>query len=525
MAGNYADRRRASRNTRRTRGQLPKHPKTQSPDFGCLGVWVIGYFSSSPSRVTRRRRSSIRWPPIMLWLSQRQLGSKDPAVRRKAMQELCQAPDARALAAFRTALADDDVEVRRLATTALAKLEDDNKIEPLLTALRDRDPEVVKTAITGLKRSIDPNVIAAIAPLVRNVDAGVRGHAGAALEAAGWKPTRREDEIWFAVSRNQFLRAAACGTAAIPALESVLSSGPYNFRVAAVEALGKIDDDRALRPLLSALKSPDSSVCVAAIDVLTKRGEAQAIPGIISLLRHKEPAARVAATESLGRLGAKQAIEPLRSLLKDPSWDVRRATAETLGRLKDAKSVEALSTNLNDLDADVREATALALGSLSDRRAIGALVKSLKDSTSGVRRIAAAALSRIDEDWSASPEAQVAIEELKTSLTDKDPDVRYLVGRLLVSLGQAAPESAALPPGDATAASTPEKRRKLAVSLFAAVLCDADRDLRQAAAEALGRLGDPRAQSALARAMTDADTGVRVAAEAALKSLPARAPA
>jgi HEAT repeat protein len=59
----------------------------------------------------------------------------------------------------------------------------------------------------------------------------------------------------------------------------------------------------------------------------------------------------------------------------------------------------------------------------------------LKDSTSGVRRIAAAALSRIDENWSSTPEARAAAEELKPSLYDKDPDVRRLVGQLLESLG------------------------------------------------------------------------------------------
>ena len=69
--------------------------------------------------------------------------------------------------------------------------------------------------------------------------------------------------------------------------------------------------------------------------------------------------------------------------------------------------------------------------------------------------------------------------------------------------------------------SSPEKRRKLAVSLFNAALCDVDRDVRQAAAEALGRLGDARAQSALTRTLADADAGVRLAAEAALKSLSA----
>lgn len=81
----------------------------------------------------------------------------------------------------------------------------------------------------------------------------------------------------------------------------------------------------------------------------------------------------------------------------------------------------------------------------------------------------------------------------------------------------AAPEPAA----EDMSASTVEKRRKLAVSLLLAILCDPDRDLRHAAAEALGRLGERRAESALTRTLRDPDTVVRSAAERALKALAA----
>jgi HEAT repeat protein len=183
--------------------------------------------------------------------------------------------------------------------------------------------------------------------------------------------------------------------------------------------------------------------------------------------------------------------------------------------------VEALTQTLADKDADVREATAIALGSMSDRRAIGPLVLALKDATSGVRRIAAAALSRIDENWSSSPEARAAVEELKPALYDRDPNVRNFVGQLLVNLGAAEPESVPEPDVGDVSASSAEKRRKLAVSLFLAILCDQDRDLRQAAAEALGRLGERRAEPALVRALRDPDSTVQSAAQQALQALAA----
>jgi HEAT repeat protein len=129
-------------------------------------------------------------------------------------------------------------------------------------------------------------------------------------------------------------------------------------------------------------------------------------------------------------------------------------------------------------------------------------------------------LSRIDENWSSSEEARAAVEELKSDLRNKNPQVRQNASRTLASLGQLdANEVAAAPDTEEPSAPAPEKNRKLVVSLFIATLCDTDRDLRQAAAEALGRLGDRRAESSLARALRDGDAGVRLSAEQALHSL------
>lgn len=454
----------------------------------------------------------------MLWLTKRQLKSKDAAARRKAVEKLCQTPHPRAFRALRASLADEDAEVRRFAATALGKLEDERCLEPLLEALRDRDAGVLKAAILALKRSSDERVVAALLPLLRHPDAGVRGQAAQVLEFSGWRPASGEEEIRLLAAKGQFARMASHGVPAIAALEAVIDSGPYSLCVGAVEALGEIGDTRALRALLRALEANDSAVCVAAVDALCRVGDPQVVEPLIAALRHHNGHVRAAAIDALRRLDATTAVEPLRALLRDPVWDVRRAAAEALGRLKDPRALDALAEALADGDGDVREASVRALGGLGDRRAIGPLVLALKDPTSGVRRIAAAALSRIDPDWSSSAEAQGAVKELKSALHEGDSNVRHFVGQLLVSLGvmdqEAAPEAAV----DELLASAPAKRRKLAVSLFVSLLCDVDRDLRQAAAEALGRLGDDRAHSPLLRALGDPDAGVRCAVEVALKS-------
>ena len=455
----------------------------------------------------------------MLWLTQRRLKSSNVASRRKAVERLCNVPSLRALGVLSGALEDEDAEVRRLAATALGKLEDDERLGPLLGALRDRDADVLKAAILGFKRTSDERVPAALLPLLRHANAGVRACAAQMLEHLGWRPAKREDEMWFLVAKGQCTRAASFGAAALVPLEMVLNSGPYSLCVSAVKGLAELNDQHVVRPLRKALKSEDATVAAAAVDALAKVGGPEVVQPLIEMLRHKNGHVRLAAVEALGSLGVATAAEPLRALLADPMWDVRRAAVETLGRLKDTRAVDALTHTLADKDEDVREATAITLGSLSDRRAIGPLVLALKDGTSSVRRIAAAALSRIDENWSASPEARAAVEDLKPALYDRDPDVRRFVGQLLVSLGAVEPEATADQGTEPVSASSLEKRRKLAVSLFLAILCDRDRDLRHAAADALGRLGEHRAEPALARTLRDPDTTVRSAAERALQAI------
>jgi HEAT repeat protein len=68
-------------------------------------------------------------------------------------------------------------------------------------------------------------------------------------------------------------------------------------------------------------------------------------------------------------------------------------------------------------------------------------------------------------------------------------------------------------------ASPAVKRKRVATNLFAAMLEDRDRDVRQAAAEALGRLGGDRARQALTRAADDPDGDVAAATQMALQML------
>jgi HEAT repeat protein len=253
-------------------------------------------------------------------------------------------------------------------------------------------------------------------------------------------------------------------------------------RVAAIEALSEVRDSRVIEPLVFALKDKDHYIRAMAASALGAIGDVSALPGLLAASN-------------------------------DPSWEVRKATVESLGRLKDPRSVDPLAERLKDSDHDVRLAAAEALGQVGDVRALDRLIVALVDEDSPVRQMAASALLRIDCRWEKSELAQKAVPDLKVALKHREYWVRQSASDVLAKISNLrAAEST--PTGFSNAA---HYRHQAAVEALLRALTDVDRDFRQAAAEALARLKDPRTVDPLVRSAQDEDLWVRRAASNALE--------
>jgi HEAT repeat protein len=459
----------------------------------------------------------------MFWLTMQQLKSGSAKTRKKAAQELWREANPRALSILAdAALSDPDAEVRQVATSALGRLKAPERFEPLFKALQDHEPDVVRSAVHGLRGASDERVVHKLVPLLRHHDFNVRTSAAQTIDTIRWAPSDREQRVWFCVAKGWFERAVASGPDALPALKLTADTGPVFAAVRAVEALGKIQDPRVGKMLCEALRSTEPAVCIAATDALAKLGGSEAVAALIPCLRSPHTQIRAEAARALGILGATEASTPISQMLEDREWEVRREAAIALGKLNNPETLEPLTKLLDDPDGDVREATAMALGKMGNRRAVPALILALKDEVAGVRRIAAAGLSRIDPDWVSLPETRAAAEKLKVAIQDADPAVRFFVAQLLVNLGEMSPEALLGFSPEDQLASPAIKRQRMATNLFIALLEDRDRDVRQAAAEALGHLGGERARQALTRAGNDPDGDVAAATQMALQALAAQ---
>ncbi|MGH9330590.1 MAG: HEAT repeat domain-containing protein [Vicinamibacterales bacterium] len=156
----------------------------------------------------------------------------------------------------------------------------------------------------------------------------------------------------------------AIGTSSLQPLVGAARAPQWVARRNAVWALGALDDERGVTPVLAALKD-------------------------------SEPPVRAIAAWALGALDAYDAVPALIEALKDSDAGVRSQVAWALGAIGDRRAVDGLVGALKDSAEGVRSQAAWALGALGDNRANFALAAALKDSSPKVRRQAAWALGAI----------------------------------------------------------------------------------------------------------------------------------
>lgn len=462
----------------------------------------------------------------MLWWTLQQLRSGDVSTRLKAVDKLADDSSLKAGEGLIAAFADKEESVRKAAAKALAGTHNDLFLQPLGRALRDPNAHVRETAADALRQLRNPECIPALVPLLSDSSATVRWQASRALEAFNWSPTDNASGARFAVARGKIEEAARFGPEAVDALTTVLQGGAYHQRREAVASLHHISDARVVKALLLALKDADDQVRSAAVEALNKIADPSSIDALVLALKDAHKHVRAVAATGLGLFGGNKAVEPLLHVVADKEWEVREAVCVALGRLKYPRAFDPLVAALKDGDREVREAAVRGLGHLNDARAIGPVLSALVDEQDSVRHVALATLATLDLHWERTDAAQKATPLLQEALKHNQYWVRQAAADALARIGgMKSNEPVPAAPATTTAASAPaisdpsHLRKQTTVDVLIGLLADFDRELRFAAAEALGRLGQSSAVAPLTRSFKDADKGVRKAAALAVETL------
>jgi HEAT repeat protein len=153
---------------------------------------------------------------------------------------------------------------------------------------------------------------------------------------------------------------------------------------------------KALADLLERSRERDASVRVAALEALAKIDHPGVLDTMIRALSDKNPTVRVTAVESLGTLNYEQSVPQLIDRLADSNSEVRMRAAESLGMLMSGgSSPSALIKRLQDSDRLVRIAVAETLGAIGDQKALPALRQALRDASPLVRSYVSESIGRL----------------------------------------------------------------------------------------------------------------------------------
>ena len=146
---------------------------------------------------------------------------------------------------------------------------------------------------------------------------------------------------------------------------------------------------------------------------------------------------RWALVHVIGASAKKVAVDTMLEELKHPSYVVRRRAAESLGGFKERRAVESLIAVLENMDEmkSIRAAAALSLGALKDERASAALLAALSDENAEIRWRAIGALGNLKDAKAISRLSEIVEDPLEPD------DVRNAAAAALGNIGNKAAEA------------------------------------------------------------------------------------
>jgi len=506
------------------------------------------------------------------------LRSDDESDRRMAAEDLGTMQDARAVPALVDALEDPSAAVREAAIDALSTIGGAAVIRAVLPALRSEEVYVRNAACVVL-RNIGEPAVTHLTQLVRDDDQDVRKFAVDTLGLIG-SPAAGEALIRALDDVNVNVAAAAAEALgqiryrpAIPKMVSVMQANSW-LRCTVARSLGQIGGAEAGRALVELIGDSDVMVVYAALRSLGEVGDESSLQYVLHMLEHENAAVVEAALGALEQILSRVnpqvgvalrrqiPLKPLLALLRNPEPQVRRSALALLAKIGHPDSLAALAHALaapeNRDHAELRHLATQAILSIKPRD-VAPILEVLHESAISpeaacelidvlgrlgqpaafdvvasysaheqpiVRRVVARSLASIDSER--------APLLLARALSDSDGHTRAHAARGLGTLLAGVAEAViSARPTDAQpeiraanawlAATFGPRQRADAVLLLSPLLKDEYPDVREAAARALGTIGNEAAFSVLQTLLNDADEGARMLAVAGLAAARANA--
>lgn len=166
----------------------------------------------------------------------------------------------------------------------------------------------------------------------------------------------------------------------------------------AIEALGKIQDERAIPYLIKGLGLPNQTASQLLADILARFGEKALDPIIKTISTSSQETQRFWGVHILGRSKNRKVISALKNALSDHIAKVRGEAAKGLGNIGARDAVSSLcKVFLEDPNSLVRDSCAEALGAIADERSLSTLIAGFSDLDIETRRRSMEAMEKMGE--------------------------------------------------------------------------------------------------------------------------------
>jgi len=159
------------------------------------------------------------------------------------------------------------------------------------------------------------------------------------------------------------------GLTALKRVEEYLNDDDSDVRIFAANIIAAAGHREAFAALMGALEDPEENVRYAAVEALGRIGDEKAIPLLISIL--SDEWARYPAIEALGMLKAGEAIPLLLKMYDEDEW-IRNAVIEALGNIGVAGPVGFLIDRLDTCNEMLLHTTLAALAKIEQNSPTGA---------------------------------------------------------------------------------------------------------------------------------------------------------
>jgi HEAT repeat protein len=424
---------------------------------------------------------------------QRALRDPDADIRAAAVDSLRLMGEP-AVDALMDTLDDPDHLVRVAAAEALGAIGGRKALGALLTLLKDADEDVRVGAVRSLAILGDPRALPFLIGQFSDSSSAIR--SAAADSTAEFGDTSLAVLLSALADRQTLVRITAAEALgklahikAVPSLIESLGDGVHEVRFGAAQALGEIGLP-AIKPLIGVLKNGNREERLAVLEALGRILDERARAGIEYALNDSDPDVREKAEKALKkhevfdvwrrawleRLTQEEVVSPTAAAIEQ----IDERIFETHG----ATEIDNLITALKDRKGTSQMAAAMRL-IMMGRPAVEGLIRAMKAEDPAIQTAAAEVLGEMRD---------ITVEPLIDALHDDDVFVRIVAARNLGKIGN----------------------EQSLETLIGALQGDGDQRVRAVIAEALGYMGDARTIEPLTAALRDHDEAVQMAAARSL---------